>query len=252
MCVLPSLAAGSGFGVRKARLLPPECCCVRLPKPCAPTITPTLPWVRLAGGGCGVGCPSSSTTDHTTAGRCWAAPGTAHHSVHHCWTREQPLKRAEHRLGLYSPSWRLFPAPGRVGSCSRIKGEAIILPWLTNELKGKSSGLHNTRYSGWDIGLGTPQWLPKGSLPPGELRPTPAKQAQAGAVRAQGGTHNPRSHRSMGSGWGLLFPHTGSLSDSRTGTSGDEVIVTVLLQSSNHHVQFLQCHFSRARLCCLG
>lgn len=75
---------------------------------------------------------------------------------------------AEHRLALYRLSWRPFPAPGRVGSCSRIKGEAIILPWLTNELKGKSSGLHNTRYSGWDIRLGTPQWLPKGSLAPGE------------------------------------------------------------------------------------
>lgn len=47
---------------------------------------------------------------------------------------------------MHRPSWR----PGGVGSCSRMKAEAIILPWLTNELKGRSSGLHNTLYSGWE------------------------------------------------------------------------------------------------------
>lgn len=36
--------------------------------------------------------------------------------------------------------------------------------------------------------------------------------------------------------------------DAAVGTSEVSVISSVLLQSSNHHVQFLQCHFSGAVL----
>lgn len=43
-CVLPSLAAGCGFGSPR-----PDCCCLNgsclcLPRSCAPAIAPTLPW----------------------------------------------------------------------------------------------------------------------------------------------------------------------------------------------------------------
>lgn len=190
-----SFPAWLRFWVRKARLLPPQWF--------LPVLTQTLcsnnhskPAMGQPGwGGCGVGCP-----------HLWAAPGAAPQSVHHCCTQE-PLKHAEHRLGLYRLSWRPFPAPGRVGSCSRIKGKAIILPWLTNELKGKSSGLHNMRYSGWERPSGcqrAPSLL-RSSDPPQLSRHRQGLCEPRGEHTMTGATY-----LSTGSGCGLLFPHTGS------------------------------------------
>lgn len=50
---------GCGFGSER-----PDCChlngsCLCLPKPCAPTITPSLPWASLAGGAVGWGVHTS-------------------------------------------------------------------------------------------------------------------------------------------------------------------------------------------------
>lgn len=53
-----------------------------------------------------------------------------------------------------SLSWRLSSAPAQVGCCSSNKrGEAVILPPLTDELEGKSSDLHNTRCSPHTSGM---------------------------------------------------------------------------------------------------
>lgn len=122
-CVLPSLAAGCGFGSQR----PDGCClngsCLRLPKSCAPAITLTLPWPGWQGWlCCGV-----SQLQHSCP-HCWEVLGCSWSCCPVSSSLLEALKRAKHRLGLYRLSWWQFPAPGRVGSCSRIKGEALILP----------------------------------------------------------------------------------------------------------------------------